>query len=59
MSLDADTLRQMIEEDEFGLLNAPVRRVATTPDERLGGTSKRSPSSCSDMGVCPRETLQT
>jgi hypothetical protein len=38
MSLDTHTLRQMIEQDEFGLLTPPPKRVATTADERLAGS---------------------
>lgn len=35
MSLDRETLLQMLEEDEFGLLNTPPKREPVTADDRL------------------------
>jgi hypothetical protein len=38
MSLDADMLRQMVAEDEFGLLKAPENRAVLTADQRLAAS---------------------
>jgi hypothetical protein len=38
MTLDADTLRSMIAEDELGLLELPVKARAITTDERLAAS---------------------
>lgn len=35
MTIDRDTLRQMIEEDELGLLALPAKRAPVTADQRL------------------------
>jgi hypothetical protein len=35
VSLDRETLLQMLTDDEFGLLKPPPKRVAVTPDDRL------------------------
>lgn len=35
MKLDAETIRKMLEEDEFGILEAPKKEKATTSDDRL------------------------
>jgi hypothetical protein len=38
MSLDADTLRRMLTEDKFGLLDTTEKRVRATADERLASS---------------------
>lgn len=38
MNLDAEALRQMLAEDEFGLLNAPEKRSVANADQRLAAS---------------------
>lgn len=38
MSLDPETLRKMLAEDQFGLLNPPEKRTVATADQRLAAS---------------------